>query len=154
MAINPAGVVLAKTQPTNLIPVDPSPTTLIDPDPGDMAPNPVGVALAKTMSTNSIPICSALTNAVPVDPDPINPSPVATNMCTLAAYAPVNCVYIMLAYPIPTDPNIVICTDLIHITPTEPVHVDPVLDTFPTRRALTSTSFVEFLFVLFFVFLE
>jgi hypothetical protein len=67
--------------------------------------------------------------------------------------------HIMIAYPmpansIPADSSPVICIDMIDITPTEPVHVDPVSDTFPIRQALLSTGFVEFhFFVFFFVFI-
>jgi hypothetical protein len=122
------------------------------------------------------PTCITFASAIPVDPDPANPSPVTIDDCTPAAYTPINCMHITIAYPMPTnsipaDSSPVVCIDTTDITPTEPVHVDPVSDTFPIRQALLSvshahllrkfrtcikdmqTGFVEFHFFCFFVFI-
>jgi hypothetical protein len=93
---------------------------------------------AKCVPSDGIPAASVPINTVPVDPDPVNPNSVTMNDCTHITIA-----YPMPADSVPTDPNPLVHVDMICITPTKPVHIDPVSVTLVAYlfcQALTSVS--------------
>jgi len=133
---------------------------------GDVVP--CACTPATSAPSNRTPAASVPINSVPVDPDPsdmaidpepINPSPVTTDNCTSAAHTLVNCTHVTFAYPmpddyVPTDPNHVRVSP-IHITPAEPVHIDPVAYpsiTSAIKRALTSITWTSILLGFIFLF--
>jgi hypothetical protein len=105
-----------------------APAALIDPTPCDVVVHPV--------PDNPIPgdvsadrVCPALASAVLADL--VNASPITTDGYTPPAYVPANHTRVMFANPRPThsvraNHEPVTHVDTISITPTKPVHVDPV----------------------------
>jgi hypothetical protein len=109
----------------NPVLADPIP---VDPDPILPKPAPVNFIHVKPE-----PI-------VPVDPDPVNPSPITMDDCIPAAHTHVTITYLIPADSVLTDSNPVTGADMVDITPTKPVHVDPMSDTLITlliSQALT-----------------
>jgi hypothetical protein len=120
------------------------PKCIVTPQNGDVAPSAHTPEMGAP--SDSIPAASVPIKAVHVDPDPVNPGPTITDDCTSAACTPVNHKHVTFMYLIPSDPiaadfNSVASVDTLSTTPTEPVHVDPVLDTFLICQAFMSMFF-------------
>ncbi|KIM89566.1 hypothetical protein PILCRDRAFT_84575 [Piloderma croceum F 1598] len=114
--------------PVRTAPVDPNPNP-VNPDPGDAATNTTRPAFSSAVPTVPVPINPISIHpafTVPVDPDPVNPSPATIDNGTPAAHTHVTITYPMPMDSVLADPNPVVCVGPIYITPTEPVHVDPV----------------------------
>jgi hypothetical protein len=106
VATNPAGVALAKTEPTNRMPINPVSAALaVVPDPSNEPVNP----------TSTVPA-----NAIPVDPDPVNPNFVTTNDHTPAAS-------VINSVPVDPDPGNVADPIRIAFASAVPIDPDPII---------------------------
>jgi hypothetical protein len=171
------GVALAKTQPTNLVP--------IELEPNDITVDPVRIESISFVPVDPVPVDPVritsitptdriLVDFVPVDPIPVNPSPAIVKDCTPAAPIPVNPdpgdaaadsiglefasvpahpilvdsipVTSINAVPVLVNHNFIVRGETICITPTEPVHVDPVRAFVPASRTWTPVLLGSILF--------
>jgi hypothetical protein len=140
---SPIHVVLTRTVPTELVPVDPASAAPIN---MDVAINPVCIILATTVPVEPVPVDStlislkpvscdigtdpariAITKSVPADPMPVDPVLVSYIEITSA---PANSTHVTaLVNPILADPDPDALGALVYpvcITPLTPVHDDPV----------------------------
>jgi hypothetical protein len=126
----------------NAVPIQP---TSVDLNP--ISPVPTDPALANPVTVN--PIHTVSTSTMPVDPDPINPVPVCI---VFANSVPSNSTPTPFVHPVPADSATansgpVTCINTIDITPTEHVHINPMLHTLITLlicQALISASLLVY----------
>jgi hypothetical protein len=114
----------------------------LQPEPADPAPAPINPAPGDIAVD---PDCTAFANAVPANPVAIDPAPVPSNS------TPTSFVHPVPADSTTTDSSPVTCVNMTDITPTEPMHVDPVAETFVTRPIHQALALLSSIFYFIFM---